>query len=84
MIFENGKFKGFIDFDLTQVNIRIFDNLVKGYESITPLSAYEKQALPYVIYSIQIICIAYFSKFYKFENLTKINIDMLKWLAENI
>ncbi len=111
MIFENGKFKGFIDFDLTEVNIRIFDicycatailsecfnnsdidkskwleifdNLIKGYESITPLSEYEKQALPYVIYSIQIICIAYFGKFDKFENLTKINIDMLKWLTEN-
>lgn len=108
MIFEGGEFKGFIDFDLTEVNIRIFDicycatailsecfnntdidkskwleifdNLVKGYESITPLSKYEKQALPYVIYSIQIICIAYFSQFDKFDSLTKINIDMLKWI----
>lgn len=25
MIFDEGEFKGFIDFDLTQVNIRIFD-----------------------------------------------------------
>lgn len=108
MIFNDGEFKGFIDFDLTEVNVRIFDicycatailsecfnnsdidkskwleifdNLVKGYESITPLSEYEKQALPYVIYSIQIICIAYFSQFDKFDNLTKINMDMLKWI----
>lgn len=108
MIFNDGEFKGFIDFDLTEVNVRIFDicycatailsecfnnadidkskwieifdNLVKGYESITPLSEYEKQALPYVIYSIQIICIAYFSQFDKFGNLTKINMDMLKWI----
>lgn len=112
MIFEGGEFKGFIDFDLTEVNIRIFDicycatailsecfnnadidkskwleifdNLVKGYESITPLSEYEKQALPYVIYSIQIICIAYFSQFDKFDSLTKINIDMLKWIVDEL
>jgi len=111
MIFDNNEFKGFVDFDLSEVNIRIFDicycatailsecfnninidknkwpeifdKLVKGYKSITPLSEYEKQALPYVIYSIQIICNAYFSKFDKFENLTKINIDMLKWLTKN-
>lgn len=25
MLFDNGEFKGFIDFDLTEVNIRIFD-----------------------------------------------------------
>lgn len=108
MIFDKDEFKGFIDFDLTEVNIRIFDicycatailsecfnnsdidknkwleifdNLIKGYERITPLSEYEKQALPYVIYSIQIICIAYFSQFDKFDNLTKINMDMLKWI----
>ncbi len=60
--------------------LEIFDTLVKGYECITPLSEYEKQALPYVIYSIQIICIAYFSQFDKFDSLTKINIDMLKWI----
>ncbi len=112
MLFYNGEFKGFIDFDLTEVNVRIFDicycatailsecfnnsdpdkskwleifdNLVNGYESITPLTEYEKQALPYVIYSIQIICIAYFSQFDKFDNLTKINIDMLKWIANKL
>ncbi len=112
MLFDKGEFKGFIDFDLTEVNVRIFDicycatailsecfnnsdvdknkwleifdNLVNGYKSITPLSEYEKQALPYVIYSIQIICIAYFSQFDKFDNLTKINIDMLKWIANEL
>lgn len=112
MIFDKDEFKSFIDFDLTEVNIRIFDicycatailsecfnnadidksrwlaifdNLVKGYESITPLSEYEKQALPYAIYSIQIICIAYFSQFDKFDHLTKINIDMLKWIANEL
>lgn len=112
MIFDKGKFKGFIDFDLTEVNVRIFDicycatailsecfnnanidkskwleifyYLVKGYERITPLSKYEKQALPYVIYSIHIICIVYFSQYDKFDNLTKINMDMLKWIVNEL
>ena len=112
MFFYEGEFKGFIDFDLTEVNVRIFDvcycatavlsecfnnpnidkskwfaifdNLVKGYDSVAPLSEYEKRALPYVIYSIQIICIAYFSRFDKFENLTKINADMLKWIIDGL
>ncbi len=112
MIFNKGEFKGFIDFDLTEVNVRIFDicycatailsecfnnanidkskwleifdYLVKGYERITPLSEYEKQALPYVIYSIQIICIAYFSQYDKFDNLTKINMYMLKWIVNEL
>lgn len=112
MIFDNGEFKGFIDFDLTEVNVRIFDicycatamlsecfskpnvdinkwleildNLVEGYDSINKLSDSEKQAMPYVIYSIQIICISYFSQYDKYIDLTDINTKMLKWLLENL
>lgn len=112
MIFDNGEFKGFIDFDLSEVNIRIFDicycatailsetfadidfdnnrwleifnNIVKGYDNISLLTDKEKSAFKYVIYSIQIICIAYFSQFDKYENLSEINIDMLNWLIEKL
>lgn len=112
MIIDNGNFNGFIDFDLSEVNIRIFDicycatailsetfaddnfdndiwleifnNIVKGYDSILSLTIEEKSVLKYIIYSIQIICIAYFSKFDKYETLTKINIDMLNWLIEKL
>lgn len=109
MIFDGGEFKGFIDFDLSEINIRIFDicycatatlsegfndnvskakwleilnNLVSGYNSIEPLTEYEQQAIPYTIYSIQIICIAYFSQYDKYESLAKTNIAMLKWIAD--
>lgn len=111
MIFDEKEFKGFVDFDLTEVNVRIFDicycatailsecfnnqinfkvwqkilnNLIKGYNRIDKLSEYEIEAIPYVIYSIEIICIAYFSKYDKFEELTERNISMLKWLIENM
>ncbi len=105
MIFAGKEFKGFVDFDLTEVNVRIFDicycatailsecfnnqidfevwqeildNLIKGYNSINKLSKEEIEAIPYVIYSIEIICIAYFSKYDKFEELTKTNVNILK------
>lgn len=111
MLFDNGIFKGFVDFDLSEVNIRIFDicycatsilsecfsseidlskwknilnNIIKGYESICNLSYNEKQAIPYVIYSIQIICINHFSKFDKYKDLTDTNIKMLDWLMKNL
>lgn len=111
IIFAGKEFKGFVDFDLTEVNVRIFDicycatailsecfnnqidfevwkeildNLIKGYNRIDNLSKDEIKAIPYVIYSIEIICIAYFSKYDKFEELTERNIIMLKWLIENI
>lgn len=111
MIFAGKEFKGFVDFDLTEVSVRIFDicycatailsecfnnqinfevwqeildNLIKGYNRIDNLSEYEIEAIPYVIYSIEIICIAYFSKYDKFEKLTERNISMLKWLTENM
>lgn len=111
MIFDEKEFKGFVDFDLTEVNVRVFDicycatailsecfnnqinfevwqkilnNLIKGYNRIDKLSEYEIEAIPYIIYSIEIICIAYFSKYDKFENLYKTNIKILKWLIENM
>ena len=111
MLFDHGDFKGFIDFDLIETNIRIFDicycitsilsecftqdidnvklleilnNVIDGYNSINQLTEYEKQSISYVIYSIQIICIAYFSQYDKFAELTKTNIKMFKWLTKNL
>lgn len=112
ILIDNGEFSGFLDFDLSEINIRIFDicyfatsilsecftdadidksiwfeilrKTVLGYASVSPLTIDEKQAIPYVIYSIQIICIEYFGKFDKYEDLERINTDMLKWIVDNI
>ncbi|WMJ22518.1 helix-turn-helix domain-containing protein [Paludicola sp. MB14-C6] len=111
IIMQDGKVSGFIDFELTEKNIRIFDpcytatailsetftnekidkkkwlaifeSIVTGYDSVVKLSKQEKEAIPYVIFSIQFICIAYFSGFEKYKELTKINRDMLNWFIEN-
>lgn len=86
-LFFEGNLSGYIDFDLSQRNIRIFDicyflagllaeetenaftqeewlrnvkAVISGYESILPLSAKEKSAIPCVMACIEILCAAYF------------------------
>lgn len=86
-LFHEGAFSGYIDFDLSQRNIRIFDicyfltgllsedtddtftqtewlesvtSVIAGYESVLPLSAREKDAVPCVMKCIEILCAAYF------------------------
>lgn len=86
-LFREEEFSGYIDFDLSQKNIRIFDicyfltgllaeetdapftksewlqivaAVVGGYESISCLTAQEKEAIPCVMECIEILCVAYF------------------------
>lgn len=86
-LFQEDKLSGYIDFDLSQRNIRIFDicyflagllaeetempltknewlNMVsaaiEGYERVSELTIQEKEAIPCVMKSIEILCAAYF------------------------
>lgn len=86
-LFDKGKFSGYIDFDLSQTNIRIFDlcyfmlgllseeemlditeeqwfdilrHFFAGYELECELLAEEKQAVPYVMESIELLFAAWF------------------------
>ncbi len=63
--------------------VDIYKNIIYGYDSICKLTKEEKQALPYVVFSIQMICVAYFSDKDKYKELAEINKDMLKWLWDN-
>lgn len=112
IIMKDGRLVGFIDFELSERNIRIYDpcyaatailsesfvdnnteklqkwlvifkNIIIGYDSVCKLSEEEKQAIPYIIYSIQMICVAYFSSQDKFQELAKVNQEMLIWLCNN-
>ena len=109
---------GFIDFDISERNIRIFDpcyaatailsecfvnsgkdsggreeklcqwhelfkSILLGYDSAVHLSREEKLAIPYAVWSIQMICMAYFSTQNKFEDLFKVNVEMVEWLLQN-
>lgn len=109
LLFENEKLTGYVDFDLSHRNIRIFDPcylstgilagcfedmekrekwpdlyqaILKGYDAVCRLSREEKQAFPYVLYSIELIFIAYFTQS-GYPKLAETNIRMLHWISEN-
>jgi len=114
ILLDNGVISGFIDFDLSQRSIRLFDPcyaatgilsecgafttegsgmaekwlklyraLLRGYDDTAHLTEAEKKALPYVVYSIQLICVGYFSGQEQFEQLAQTNQAMLRFLLEN-
>jgi Ser/Thr protein kinase RdoA (MazF antagonist) len=112
IIMKDGRLVGFIDFELSERNVRIFDpcyaatailsesfdendynklqrwfdifsNIIAGYDSVCKLTDEEKQAIPYVIYSIQMMSIAYFGSMNKYEDISKVNQKILMWLINN-
>lgn len=111
-IIVNGKQCGFIDFELSERNLRIFDpcyaatailsetfsdngeeifnqwinvykNIIHGYDKVIKLTEEELQSLPYVVLSNQLVCIAYFSQYSKYENILNTNIHMTKIILDN-
>lgn len=108
ILFDDGKVSGFIDFDLSEVNIRLWDvcycatgilsegsddtyekwldileGILHGYDLEGKLTSEEKQAVFYVICSIQMICIVYFEKYDMYKELAKTNRQMLKFIIQN-
>jgi Ser/Thr protein kinase RdoA (MazF antagonist)/AraC-like DNA-binding protein len=110
IMFNEGSITGFIDFNLSERNIRLFDpcycatgilseaggmergfekwpeilkGILKGYDQIAHLSQEEKQAIPYVIYSIQMIFIAWLIDHEVYKDCALQNRKMLVWIWEN-
>lgn len=112
IMMEGEELSGFIDFELGQRSIRLFDpcylttailsetfpesgsplddtwfevfhNVLQGYDTVCPLERKEREAVPYVVFTIEMICLAYFTDHPKFEKLAGINRRMLLWLWEN-
>lgn len=108
MIFEGDKLVGYIDFDLSQVNARLFDicylltgslasifneiemrdkwiklarGIISGYESVSNLTEDEVISIKYMMYSIEMIMIAYFAKD-GYEELANYNIRIVNYLSE--
>lgn len=104
---------GFIDFELSEKNIRIFDpcyaatailsesfkendneklskwvdiykNIIYGYDEVVKLTNEEKMAIPYVILSNQLICLAWFSEHEKYKDIYQVNKKMTEWIVDNI
>lgn len=112
ILMQEGRLAGFIDFDLTQRSIRLFDpcyaatavlcglfqkgqqdrldawldvfrEILRGYDGVAQLTPEEKQAIPMVVLSIQLICVGWFSAYDKYHSLAKTNMDMLRWLQKH-
>ena len=104
---------GFIDFDLSERNVRIYDpcyastailsesfeegneekltkwvniyrEIMIGYDSVAKLSDVEKEAIPYIIISNQLIATAFFSENEKCHDIYEVNIKMTKWTIGNL
>ncbi len=60
----------------------IFRNILLGYDSILPLTAAEREAIPYMILAIQLICVAWFSQKEQYANILETNKKITLWLME--
>lgn len=105
IMFNNDEVSGFIDFDISERNVRIFDlcycatgilseannieddydkwtdilqGIIDGYNNIVNLTDMERRAIPYVIYSIQMIFIAWLPRNKTYKNLAIRNREMLQ------
>lgn len=111
-IIVNEKQWGFIDFELSERNMRIYDpcyaatavlsesflvgadkkltrwleiyrGIIWGYDSVVKLSDEERTAIPYVILSNQLICVAWLSEQEKYKEIYQINKAMTNWIVNN-
>lgn len=107
ILFYGGDVSGFIDFDLSERNVRlwdpcycatgilseqwnvenaydkfpvILDAILHGYDCVNPLTAGEKQAIYYVLCSIQMICVACFESTNEYKDLARTNREMLIYM----
>ena len=100
---------GFIDFELSERNVRIYDpcyaatailsewfvagkekevakwpevykNIMAGYDRVVGLTEEERRAVPYVILTNQLICVAWFADQGKYEEMYRANIKMTEWI----
>ena len=60
----------------------ILDAVLHGYDSVNSLTAEEKQAVYYVICSIQMICVACFENVNEYKDLAKTNREMLLYIIK--
>lgn len=61
----------------------LYRKILKGYDDVVHLTQEERKAVPYVVFSIQLICTAYFFGKEKYEDLAEVNARMLMRLIEH-
>lgn len=110
ILFNDGEVSGFIDFDLSERNIRLWDpcycatgilsewrgveniyekwpdiytGIIRGYDSVCPLTAEEKESLFFVVCSIAMICAAYFESADEYKELSKTSREIFTYIVNN-
>ena len=61
----------------------VYQAVLRGYDSVCRLTPEEREAAMYMVFTIQMICVAYFSQTPKFQALAQVNKRMTLWLWEN-
>jgi len=61
-----------------------YQDIISGYNKIIKLSPEETHAIPYMMYAIQMIVIAYFATQDGHKDLAIKNYESLKWMKENL
>lgn len=64
--------------------IRIYKNILYGYDEVVKLSDNEWKAIPYVVLTNQLISTAWFSEQEKYRELYEINKKMTEWMLQNM
>lgn len=62
--------------------LRIYRDIICGYDSVARLTDTERQAIPYVILANQFVCVAWFAEQDKYAELFETNKQMTEWLIE--
>ena len=62
--------------------IKIYRDIVSGYDSVIHLSEAERRAIPYVILANQFVCVAWFAEQDKYAEIFETNKRMTAWLIE--
>jgi 8-oxo-dGTP pyrophosphatase MutT (NUDIX family)/Ser/Thr protein kinase RdoA (MazF antagonist) len=105
IMWREGEVSGFIDFDIAQRNVRLWDvcycstallsdcptgerekwfevlrEVLRGYDSVSPLTDAEKQSVYYVICSVQLVFVAWGDEQ---AEMTKVNRELLEFVITN-
>lgn len=62
--------------------LRLYRDIICGYDSVAHLTDAERQSVPYVILANQFVCVAWFAGQDKYAEIFEINKKMTAWLIE--
>ena len=64
--------------------LKIYEDILQGYDSVIHMTAEERRAIPYVILANQFVCVAWFAEQEKYAEIFETNKKMTLWLMEKL